>query len=91
MAYGFMKCMNLHNVDKQHDFDPDEGYVCESYIAQKGDPDGFDEGSWVVAIKVENESTWTEIEKGDITGVSLAGFATSVKEHDTIPAGGGEK
>jgi hypothetical protein len=90
MAYGFMKKMNLHNVDKQHDFDPDEGYVCESYLAQKDDPDGFVEGSWIVAIKVEKEETWEQVENEEITGLSLAGFARSVEEHEIIPDVGGE-
>ena len=91
MAYGFMKKMNLHNVDKQHDFNPDEGYVCESYIAQKNDPDGFEEGSWVVAIKVEKEDTWDQIQKEEITGLSLAGFARATQEHEALPNEGGEE
>lgn len=85
MSYSFMKNMNIHNVDLQHDFNPDEGYVCESYIVQKEDPDGFVEGSWVVAIKVENDETWEAIQNEEITGISMAGFAKSTKQYDTIP------
>ncbi len=76
-AYNFMKCARTNNVDKQHDFVPDEGYVAESWIVKENDPVFPNEpaGSWAVAIKVENEETWRMVKEGEITGVSLAGQA----------------
>jgi hypothetical protein len=84
-AYNFMRCMSLHNVDKQHDFNPNQGFVCESYIVQKNDPDGYPEGAWVVAIKVTDAETWEQVEKSEIAGLSMAGIAKSVVQHDSIP------
>jgi len=76
-AYNFMKCARTNNVDRQHDFIPDEGFVAESWIVKENDSLFPDEpaGSWAVGIKVENEDTWLLIKEGEITGVSLAGIA----------------
>ena len=49
-AYNFMRCARTNNVDKQHDFIPDEGFVAESWIVKENDsvfPDE-PEGSWVL-------------------------------------------
>src|SRR5690606_31643251 len=35
MAYGFMKAGQTANVDKQHDYKPDDGFVAQSWIVQK--------------------------------------------------------
>jgi hypothetical protein len=77
MAYGFMKAKNIENVDQQHDFKADEGYVAESWILKTSDPvfPLDKEGSWAVCIKVDNEDTWDKIKKGEITGLSMAGIA----------------
>ncbi len=75
MAYDFMRNARTTQVDKQHDYQPDEGFVAESWIVKEGDP-LFDEvGAWAVGIKVENDATWEAIKKGEITGISLAGEA----------------
>lgn len=73
-AYGFMENMNLQNIDRQHNFESGYGYVVESYIAKEGDPN-FKEGSWIMGVKVTDDEVWSEIEKGAITGFSLAGSA----------------
>lgn len=76
MAYRFMKARRTTNVDEQHDYEPDEGYVAESWIVRKGDPLFPDEkdGAWAVGIKVENEETWEKVKSGDITGLSMGGY-----------------
>lgn len=77
MAYDFMKNRNTTNVDKQHDFDADEGFVAESWITKSGDPIFTlePEGSWAVGIKVIKEDTWAKVKSGEITGLSMAGLA----------------
>ena len=76
-AYNFMKCARTNNVDKQHDFIPDEGFVAESWIVKENDNvfPGEPEGSWAVGIKVENEETWQAVKNNELTGISLAGLA----------------
>ncbi|WP_051963002.1 XkdF-like putative serine protease domain-containing protein [Mesoaciditoga lauensis] len=75
MAYRFMKAGLTTNVDKQHDYDPGEGFVAESWIVKDGDPMFKEVGAWAVGIQVTNDDTWKEIENGNITGLSMAGFA----------------
>lgn len=76
-AHDFLSKLNNKNVDTQHDFNPDDGSVVESFILRSADP-MFPEtaiGSWVVAIKVAKDETWDAVKKGEITGLSLAGLA----------------
>lgn len=70
MAHGFLENMRVNQVDKQHDQEPDEGVVVESFIAREGDPD-FEPGAWVVAVKIKNDETWEQIQRGEITGYSI--------------------
>lgn len=77
MAYGFMKSRNTLSVDKDHNGMSSEGFVAESWIVKKKDSVFTDqpEGSWAVAIKVENDTTWNAVKSGEIGGLSLAGLA----------------
>lgn len=77
MAYDFMQARKTNRVDTGHDFDPDEGFVAESWIVKSGDPLFPIEpvGSWAVGIKVLKEETWTKVKAGEITGLSMAGSA----------------
>jgi hypothetical protein len=77
MAFSFMKNARTNNVDKQHNFISDEGFVAESWLTKNGDPVFPEEkaGSWAVGIKVEKEETWQLVKSGAITGLSLAGLA----------------
>ena len=80
MAYNFMKNARTTNVDQQHDFVADEGFVAESWITKSGDPLFADQpvGSWAVGIKVENQETWGLVKSGEIQGLSMAGAAQTV-------------
>lgn len=77
MAYDFMQARKTNRVDAGHDFDPDEGFVAESWIVKGGDPLFPIEpvGSWAVGIKVLKEETWAKVKAGEITGLSMAGSA----------------
>jgi hypothetical protein len=87
-AYNFMRCARTNNVDKQHDFIPDEGFVAESWIVKENDSIFPDEpaGSWAVGIKVENDETWQSVKNGEITGLSLAGLAVIEDSQNNSPA-----
>lgn len=81
-AYGFMKGLRLLNVDAQHDFDPKAAFVAESWITKGVDPLFPDdpEGSWAVGIRVEDEALWDGVKKGDLGGLSMAGYAAKIRK-----------
>lgn len=90
-AHGFMERQNTYNIDKQHDLDADKGYVVESYIApvdmQLGDQE-IKKGSWVAGVKVLDDDTWEQIEKGEITGFSMFGAGKRVEvEEEEVSKG----
>lgn len=87
----FMKAGKTAMVDKNHDEKAGQGFIKESWIKKEIDPLFPDEknGSWVVGIKIENEETWDEIKKGEITGLSMQGIATL--EPDTLRTFQGEE
>lgn len=90
-AHGFMERQNTYNIDKQHDLDVDKGYVVESYIApvdiQLGDQE-IKKGSWIAGVKVTDDDTWTQIEKGEITGFSMFGVSKREEiEDEEVPEG----
>lgn len=82
MAHNFLAKLRVYQVDKQHDEEPDEGVIVESFIARPGDPD-FTPGAWVVATKILRDETWEAILRGEITGYSMAGTARLIP--DPIP------
>ena len=79
VAYKFMKELKLQNIDTSHDLNKVDAYVCESYIAKEGDPDGYPEGSWVVAVKIEDPELWNDIMKGEYEAFSMYGDAKGVE------------
>ncbi|RAW18490.1 terminase [Paenibacillus taichungensis] len=90
-AHLFMENQHTYNIDKQHDLDADKGYVVESYIApcdmEIGDQ-VIAKGSWVAGVKVTNDDTWEEIQKGDITGFSMFGVGKREEvEDETVSKG----
>jgi hypothetical protein len=90
MAHDFMQEQHTYNIDKQHNLNPKEGYVIESYIApcemQLGEQT-IQKGSWVVGVKVTDETTWDQIVKGEITGFSMWGEGQRVPAAPTSEEG----
>lgn len=84
-ANGFLK--DAREIDKQHDFQGGVGEVVESYIApsdfEMGD-EMIKKGSWVLVTKASDE-IWEQIQKGEITGYSMAGTADIGKQEDHKP------
>ncbi|OES45817.1 XkdF-like putative serine protease domain-containing protein [Domibacillus iocasae] len=84
-AHGFMK--DARNIDKQHDFEGGVGEVVESYIAPADFTLGEQEitkGSWIMVTKASDE-IWEEIQKGEITGYSMAGTAETIEKNAAEP------
>jgi len=76
-AYNFLKNLRNRNIDKQHNQVTDEGYVGESWITKENDSLFPDDpvGSWAVGIKITNDKTKEGIKKGELSGLSMAGYA----------------
>lgn len=80
MAYDFMRKGLTDAVDTNHDREKNGSYIVESFIARDDDTI-FIPGSWVVGIKVDNE-TWALVKSGEINGFSLDGMG--VKNPTTL-------
>ncbi len=94
MAHSFLK--SYRNMDADHSFGEDVAIPVESYIApcdivlksETGevlvDDDGVEqvikEGTWVMCAEVVDDVVLERIQKGEITGFSMAGFAKQVVE-----------
>lgn len=78
-AIDFMKNTRQFNVDREHSFQSEKATVVESWVvkAENGDPfvPGAKKGSWCVGIHVEDADLWGQVKKGELTGLSMAGFA----------------
>lgn len=79
-AYGFMKNLRLHQIDKDHSFAPAPAYVAESWLIRTPDPlfPEEKEGAWAVGIKIEDASLWEAVKGGEYKALSLAGFCERV-------------
>lgn len=81
-AYWFSK--NGDKVDLQHSFEPLDGAtVVENWIAKADfsiDGEAIKKGTWLMTVEVADESVWSGIEKGDITGFSMGGLGNYSEE-----------
>lgn len=87
-AYEFMRDLRGHSVDTRHDFICKDAFVAESWLT-KGADSLFPEapvGSWAVGIRVDDDTVWGAVKKGELKGLSLAGFAQKV--HDETGGAG---
>jgi hypothetical protein len=82
----FMKSMKNLNVDKDHSFKSEHAFVAESWIIRKGDPlfPGEPEGSWAVAIKIEDQELWKSLKDNGYTGLSMAGTAEKIDDQEGL-------
>lgn len=79
MAHRFMANLRNQNISKAHDGMNDKGAVVESFIAREGDPD-FPAGAWVVGVHIPDTQVWKQVTDGVLTGFSVEGTATLIKE-----------
>ena len=70
MAHRFMKLDLSKVIDVQHDNHPVDAHVIESFIVRHDNAD-YQIGSWVLSVKVEDESIWKMIKDGKINGFSF--------------------
>jgi hypothetical protein len=80
-AYKFLKSNAHHNHTLQHEEEIEGLYVAESWIVEskndKSKDYGLDVpiGTWMVAVKVENEDIWNEqIKSGNAKGFSIEAY-----------------
>lgn len=84
-AQEFLKRNLHHNHTVQHELPVAGLTVVESWIKQgadKGQEFGFDlpDGSWMIGVKVEDETTWEAVKQGVLKGFSIEGFFVPEKE-----------
>ncbi len=77
-AYMFME--TGFGIDIDHDNYDRTGmvHVVESFIARKGDPD-FIEGSWVIGMRIKDDTLWEAVLSGDINGFSYEAIVGTIK------------
>ena len=83
-CYNFMKNERTHNIDFMHNEEPTGSYLVENFLARRGDPDGFIEGSWVAATKIESDSLWDKVLKGEINCYSLSGVTELNRQVEVV-------
>lgn len=75
-AYWFAK--NGDKVDLQHSFEPlGTASVVENWVAKadfKIDGEKIRKGTWLMTVEVSDPDVWENIEKGEITGLSMGGL-----------------
>lgn len=73
MAHNFLLKAQSDVVDIEHSQVAIPAGVVESFVARKGDPD-FIEDAWVAGVKIFDDDTWEQVQKGEINGFSLDGI-----------------
>ena len=90
MENDYMKDFRQYNVSTQHKDKVDEVCVVESWLVadsykDKANALGFNvpEGTWMVAMKVNNVDTWNRIKDGELKGFSVESLV-SLEEFNKV-------
>ena len=90
MENDYMKDFRQYNVSLQHQDKVDEVCVVESWLVadsykDKANALGFNvpEGTWMVAMKVNNVDTWNRIKEGELKGFSVESLV-SLEEFNKV-------
>lgn len=90
MENDYMKDFRQYNVSLQHQDKVDEVCVVESWLVadpykDKANALGFNvpEGTWMVAMKVNNVDTWNRIKDGELRGFSVESLV-SLEEFNKV-------
>lgn len=70
MAHNFVRSLKARKVDVNHDNEPLEASIVESFIATEEDRT-YLTGAWVVGIKIDDDEVFKQVEEGDINGFSM--------------------
>ena len=79
----YLKSMKLHNTTVSHETEVDGVFLTESWIVEDPKNDKTNiyglnapKGAWAVTMRIENDSLWSRIKKGDYLGFSIEGMFT---------------
>lgn len=80
-AQVFLKRSNQNNATMEHRTPIDGMSVVESWIVENSKIDKsalydfeMPEGTWMIAMKVDNDDVWAKVKAGDIKGFSIEGY-----------------
>lgn len=83
----FLKRSNQNNATYEHKREIDGMSVVESWIVENSKIDksavhGFEfpEGTWMIAMKVDNDDVWAKVKAGEIKGFSIEGYFGAGKQ-----------
>lgn len=85
-AQEFLKRNMHHNHTIQHEMPVNNLTVVESWVTtgahDKSMNYGFElpEGTWMIGVKVDNDSTWQAVKNGEVKGFSIEGWFAPVSE-----------
>ncbi|MCC8409915.1 XkdF-like putative serine protease domain-containing protein [Mucilaginibacter sp. UR6-1] len=80
----------FNNTNIEHTLVPAESLIFQSYITdqEKGinAPKGVDcpDGSWIIGVKILNDSVWQNIKAGKIKGFSVEGIFKAIDTQTTV-------
>lgn len=80
----------FNNTNIEHTLIPAESFVFQSYITDEAKgivaPKGIDvpDGSWIIGVKVLNDSVWENVKAGHIKGFSVEGIFKMIDTETTI-------
>lgn len=69
LAHSFMQLDLAKAIDLMHDNKSVDCTVLESFVA-KGHPE-YNEGAWVLSIRINDDKVWKRAKKGDLGGYSV--------------------
>lgn len=77
----YMRELFGHNTTLEHQAPVEGAYVVESWIVEDPDRDKTalynieaPEGSWAIAMRVENDEVWEQVKNGEVMGFSIEGL-----------------
>lgn len=79
MAHNFVRSLKLRKVDVNHDNEPLEASIVESFIAREDDKI-YLPGSWVVGIKIDDDKVFKQILDGEINGFSMEAHVIPIEQ-----------
>ena len=79
MAHNFVRSLKMRKVDVNHDNEPLEASVVESFIATEEDKI-YLTGAWVVGIKIDDDEIFKKVEEGEINGFSMEARVVPIEQ-----------
>lgn len=75
MAHRFLATLKNDQIDLMHNNKVVKAVVVESFIARPNDPE-YNEGAWVMSVKIDDPDLWKAIKRGDYSGYSFEAYVT---------------